>query len=351
MNVQLTHYEAACRELRLASTIDEVSEIRVKAEALKLYARQTKAPELMEPATRIVMQALRRSHEIIEDMRQAGMLAKGTRGQLVGPGVIGGVKNTPPEESEWTLASVGIDKNLAKEIRRVGAMAEARFQQELARAVMIAVATIRGEKTVLAAARLQRHAERQAQRATREQNLAKKIIALPEERFGVILADPEWKFETYSEKGLTYGSADNHYPTSPLAAIKARDVAAIAAQDCVLFLWATVPILAAALEVMAAWGFRYVSNFVWIKPNPAQGYWNRNRHEHLLVGVRGAPPAPAQGKELKASVIEAPTREHSVKPVEAYEMIEAYFPHLPKIEMNARAARDGWSRWGLEAPA
>lgn len=344
---ELTHYEAACRELRLASTIDEVSEIRVKAEALKLYARQTKAPDLMEPATRIVMQALRRSHEIIEDMRRAGTLAKGTRG--AGRPKIGGVKITPP--NEWTLDSMGVDKNLAKEIRRVGAMAEARFQKELARAVMIAVATIRGEKTVLAAARLQRHAERQTRRAAREKALGEKIAALPKQRFGVILADPEWKFETYSEKGLTYGSADNHYPTSPLEAIKARDVASIAAQDCVLFLWATVPILAGALDVMAAWGFRYVTNFVWIKPNLAQGYWNRNRHEHLLVGVRGAPPAPAQGKELKASVIEAAARGHSVKPAEAYELIEAYFPHLPKIELNARAARDGWARWGLEAPA
>ena len=56
--------------------------------------------------------------------------------------------------------------------------------------------------------------------------------------------------------------ADNHYPTSPLDEIKARDVASIAADDCVLFLWATAPMLPQAIEVLGAWGFAYKSSFV-----------------------------------------------------------------------------------------
>lgn len=336
----LAHYDAACRELAAASSIDEVEAVRSKAVALKLYAKQRRDALLMESSTAIVARAKRRLGEVMAEMREAGELPEGRPKKRDGNGPV-----LP------TLADAGIDKHLADEARKAAAMPAAEYEAAIARAVTIAVATINGEKSVLQAARLRRHTERQARRAAREKTLAEKIAALPSKRFGVILADPEWKFETYSEKGLTYGSADNHYPTSPLEEIKARDVASIAAQDCVLFLWATVPFLAGALEVMAAWGFRYVTNFVWLKPNLAQGYWNRNRHEHLLVGVKGAPPAPAQGKDLKASVIEAPTRGHSVKPLEAYEMIEAYFPHLPKIELNARAARDGWSRWGLEAPA
>jgi len=111
-----------------------------------------------------------------------------------------------------------------------------------------------------------------------------------------------------------------------------------------------VPILPQALEVMSAWGYRYVTNFVWVKDKIAQGYWNRNKHEHLLVGVKGKPPAPSQGKQLWSSVIEAPAQGHSVKPGSVYDLIEGYFPALPKIELNARAKRDGWTSWGNEAP-
>ena len=82
----------------------------------------------------------------------------------------------------------------------------------------------------------------------------------------------------------------NHYPTMSLEEIKALDVAAIAADDCVLFLWATAPMLPQALEVMAAWGFAYETQFVWVKDRVGTGYWFRNRHELLLVGVKGENP-------------------------------------------------------------
>jgi hypothetical protein len=48
-----------------------------------------------------------------------------------------------------------------------------------------------------------------------------------------------------------------------------------------------------ALAVMAAWGFEYRSHAVWAKDRVGTGYWFRNQHELLLIGVRGAIPAPA----------------------------------------------------------
>jgi N6-adenosine-specific RNA methylase IME4 len=83
-------------------------------------------------------------------------------------------------------------------------------------------------------------------------------------------------------------AADNHYPTSPLEEIKALSVLSLAAPDCVLFLWATVPMLPQALEVMTAWGFTYKSNFAWAKNRMGTGYWNRNKHELLLIGTCGS---------------------------------------------------------------
>lgn len=192
------------------------------------------------------------------------------------------------------------------------------------------------------------HGDKKERRAEREITLAQKQRALPDRKFGVIYADPEWKFETWSENGKTMTAPENHYPTSPTEVIKARDVPRISADDSVLFLCATVPMLPQALEVMKAWGFDYVSGAVWIKQSIGTGYWFRMRHELLLVGTRGNIPAPAMGTQWD-SVIEQPRGKHSEKPEAYLELIEAYFPNLPKIELNRRGPpRPGWSAWGNE---
>src|SRR5262249_17927131 len=121
-------------------------------------------------------------------------------------------------------------------------------------------------------------------RAERELELASKQIALPSQRYGVIVADPEWRFEPYSRETGMDRAADNHYPTSITDIIAERDVTSIAADDCVLFLWATVPMLRDALRVMEAWGFEYKSHAIWDKMHIGTGFWFRNRHELLLVG-------------------------------------------------------------------
>jgi N6-adenosine-specific RNA methylase IME4 len=193
--------------------------------------------------------------------------------------------------------------------------------------------------------------EKKERRARREAELGKRQRALPDKRFGVIYADPPWRFEPYSRITGMDRAADNHYPTSPLEEINALDVASLAAPDCVLFLWATAPMLPQALEVMTAWGFTYKSHIIWAKNHMGLGYWARNKHELLLIGTRGDIPGPAPGTQT-VSLVEAPVGRHSEKPAVFYEMIERYFPTLPKIELHARGAvaRLGWDVWGLEAP-
>ncbi len=186
-------------------------------------------------------------------------------------------------------------------------------------------------------------------RDTRESDLGAKQYAMPEKKYGVIFADPEWRFEPWSRLTGMDRAADNHYPTSCTEVIAARDVPAIAAKDSVLFLCGTAPMLPHALLVMDVWGFDYKSNYVLEKNRPITGYWNRNRHEHLLIGTRGNIPCPAMGEQWD-SLIDAPVNKHSAKPDALFKMIEEYFPNLPKIELNARKARPGWDRWGNEAP-
>ena len=186
-------------------------------------------------------------------------------------------------------------------------------------------------------------------RAKREADLGAKQCALPQQKFGVIVADPPWRFEPWSRETGMDRAADNHYPTAITEQITSLGVVSLAAADCVLFLWATVPMLPHAVHVMGSWGFDYKSGFVWIKDKLGTGYWNRNNIEHLLVGTRGKIPAPAPGEQWPAGIT-APIGAHSAKPECFLEMIEGLFPTLPKIELNRRGPpRIGWSAWGNES--
>ena len=241
-----------------------------------------------------------------------------------------------------TLADLGVTKMQSSRWQALAAMDDEQFKARKAEATRRAVASV--EMT-----RDEKQEAKRDRREARKVELGARITALPDKKYGVIVADPEWRFEVYSRETGMDRSAENHYPTSDYEAINARDVEAIAAPDCVLFLWATVPMLEKALGTMAAWGFGYKTNFVWIKDRIGTGYWNRNKHELLLLGTRGAVPAPAMGDQF-ASAIEAPVGEHSAKPEIFLEMIERHYPNVPKIELNCRGApRAGWDAWGNQA--
>jgi N6-adenosine-specific RNA methylase IME4 len=190
--------------------------------------------------------------------------------------------------------------------------------------------------------------DKKERRADREKQLGLKQKALPDRKYGVIVADPEWDDTVWSRETGMDRHAGNHYPTSDAKAIEARPVAKIAAPDSVLFLWTTNQHLRIAIGVLEAWGFRYKSNYVWGKDKISTGRWNRSKHEILLVATLGKPPCPAPGTQWD-SLIMAPKGEHSAKPECFLEMIEAYYPTMPKIELNRRGpARAGWDAWGLE---
>jgi N6-adenosine-specific RNA methylase IME4 len=169
---------------------------------------------------------------------------------------------------------------------------------------------------------------------------------LPEGKFDVLYADPNWTFKTFSEKGKDK-SADKHYACSPIEQISAMPVANSAAKNCVLFLWATAPLLPQQLGVMERWGFKYKSHFIWDKRRVGTGYWARNQHELLLIGTRGKPKCPAPPERI-ASVLSEKRREHSRKPEAAIDWINKTYPHpeFRKLEMFCRQRRFGWEAWG-----
>lgn len=176
--------------------------------------------------------------------------------------------------------------------------------------------------------------------------------------YGVIYADPAWRYVVRSAKGEGR-SAVRHYATMSLAEIKALPVAGLALRDCHLFLWTTGPHLRQAFDVMEAWGFRYSAiAFTWVKLNPRAptlffdrrafhkglGHTTRKNTEICLLGRLGAP------KRLSRDIDEliiAPRRKHSQKPEEARERIERYATG-PYVELFARSRRTGWDSWGRE---
>ena len=170
----------------------------------------------------------------------------------------------------------------------------------------------------------------------------KKAPAIPKYLFNVILADPPWR---YYFSNSSNREIENQYPTMELEEIAALTIPA--ADDCVLFLWATSPKLPEALRVMGAWNFTYKTCMVWVKDKIGMGYYARQRHEILLIGTRGTPGVPEPANRPN-SVIEADRGKHSEKPIRFYEVIESMFPDRKYLEMFSRKNRPGWTSWGNE---
>jgi len=210
----------------------------------------------------------------------------------------------------------------------------------------------RGEREILEAAkaiRTKKAEERRAERVEKIVEISKGNAPLGKvaELYPVIYADPPWRYEHIETESR---AIENQYPTMALDEIKALDLDAIALDDCVLFMWATSPKLAEAFEVLASWGFEYRTCAVWDKQKIGMGYYFRQQHELLLVAVRGQPLTPAPANR-PSSVLSFPRGVHSAKPVEVYELIEAMYPELPKLEMFCRSPREGWGAWGNQAAA
>lgn len=168
---------------------------------------------------------------------------------------------------------------------------------------------------------------------------------MPSGQYGAIYADPPWSFRTYANDNIAPARGKQPYSVMSLDDIKALPVAQAAAKDCLLFMWTVSHLQAAAFDVAAAWGFQPVSlAFVWDKGRMGMGYWTRQETEICHLFKRGRPKRKCKGVR---QLIKAPRREHSRKPDEVYERIEALVDG-PYLELFARQAWPNWSAWGNE---
>jgi len=181
------------------------------------------------------------------------------------------------------------------------------------------------------------------------------LITARGRKFSTILADPPWQFQNRTGKVAPEHKRLNRYGTMTLPEICDLPVADIAADRAHLYLWVPNALLPDGLEVMKAWGFKYVSNIIWEKvrldgqpDGRGVGFYFRNVTEILLFGTRGKNVRTLDPARSQVNVIRSRKREHSRKPDEQYKIIEEC-SWGPRLEMFSRGKRRGWEVWGNQA--
>jgi len=171
---------------------------------------------------------------------------------------------------------------------------------------------------------------------------------------GTVLADPPWRFQNRTGK-----VAPEHRRLLRYDTMTTDDICELPVEDCLsdqahLYLWVPNALLAEGLRVMRAWGFTYKANIVWAKRRKdggpdgrGVGFYFRNVSELVLFGVRGQLRTLPPGRR-QVNMIETRKREHSRKPDELYDIIEACSPG-PYLELFARYPRPAWQVWGNES--
>lgn len=172
--------------------------------------------------------------------------------------------------------------------------------------------------------------------------------------FKTIMADPPWEERG---GGQCKRGADRHYPLMPVKdIIKMADPLRrfLHPEGCHLYLWVTNNFLPFGLEVMKAWGFRYITTITWVKEGPpGLGQYFRGISEPCLFGVRGKIPykVDEKGKRCQGmTAIVAPKGRHSEKPDLIYTVAEKV-SYPPRLELFSRKKREGWLCWGNEFDA
>jgi len=183
------------------------------------------------------------------------------------------------------------------------------------------------------------------------------LDALNGKRFATILADPPWQFQNRTGKIAPEHKRLTRYETMTTDEICTLPVREVARERAHLYLWVPNALMPDGLRVMESWGFTYKTNLIWHKirkdggpDGRGVGFYFRNVTEMVLFGVRGKNIRTLKAGRSQVNFMASRKQEHSRKPDEQYEIIEACSKG-PRLEMFARGRRSGWFSWGHEAEA
>jgi N6-adenosine-specific RNA methylase IME4 len=328
----LARLDKCSQLLAECNTAKEAKHIADVMEAARVYAQRS---GMGHKVVMLAEEYRERAILRLGELRPPEAMAKGTRGQLAGRGVIGTASPEAPINVP-TNKELGLSDHISAHATRLATLGLQLFEQVVAKWKQAKDGT--GLKTSL-------------ERAVREKIKGEKMAQpLPEGKFRVIYADPPWQYSDSRDGFENYGPAERHYPTMSIEELQAMPISEVAHDDCVLFLWVTSPMLGDSFTVIHAWGFDYKTLFVWDKVRHNFGHYNSVRHEFLMVTTRGS--ALPENKTLYDSVVveERPSR-HSEKPEIFRQIIETLYPTGPWLELFARKESDGWTIHGNEPVA
>lgn len=322
METGLVRYDTARRALEVAHSIDEVKKIRDQAEAMRAYAKQANDTEFAIWAAEIKLRAERKVGEKIPELQEAGELATSDSG------------NRNLGSTVETLNDHGVTKQQSERWRTEAALPEEKFEE------YIAECKAAGE--IPTSKELRRLGRQEQQRQAQE---GLEPVELPEGVYDVLVIDPPWPMQRIDRDVIPEGTGFD-YPIMPLEDIGALRISEIAADDCHLFCWTTQKFLPSSLEIVGAWGFKYVCLFVWHKAGGMQPF-NLPQYncEFVIYARRGSP----KFCDLKSFSLcfEGQRREHSRKPDEFYETVSRVTDGR-RVEVFAREARPGFEVHGNE---
>ncbi|HFQ4959222.1 TPA: MT-A70 family methyltransferase [Vibrio vulnificus] len=172
-------------------------------------------------------------------------------------------------------------------------------------------------------------------------------------KYQVIYADPPWQFNSKRTGGNMKSGAAQHYNCMTLDEMKAMPINEITEDNALLVMWWVGAMPQEAIDLVEAWGFtlKNMNGFVWEKltvhHNPVfgLGYYTRAGSESAIIAVKGK--FKPQNRSVRA-VRSAPVGRHSEKPHEFREDILKLAGDVPRLELFARTAPEGWDVFGNE---
>lgn len=316
--MQLVKYEAARHALQEAKSIDEVKDIRDKAEAMRAYAKQAKDIDMQNWAAEIRIRAERKLGEMLP-----GAVSQGS-----------GMKKKSHDESSLTLAELGVTPSMSSRAQIMAKVPEKEFEA--------AITEHKERQQELTSTTIRRlHASAKKQEEI-EKIKSGEIIA-PVGKYDVIVIDPPWQMEKIA-RDVAPDQADFDYPTMDESELSDLDIPAH--DDCHVFVWTTHKHLPMALRLIEKWGMNYVCTFVWHKPGGFQPFGLPQFNCEFALYARVGTPKFVDFKAFPVC-FNAARGGHSEKPEAFYELLRRVTGGR-RLDMFNRRPIDGFDGWGNE---
>jgi N6-adenosine-specific RNA methylase IME4 len=322
----LAPFDQLRQDLEQAETIEEIVDIKRKAEALRrFFADQNDCAE-------VALRCARQIGEMLIDSPKHPGAATPLHDVRALPEKYEDIGITYRDAHYWQTIAKYPDTRFENYIH---AVREKKDELTLAGVYRLAKRYLKEEER-------EQHRDENRQEIARAETIEE---ALGTAKFATIVIDPPWDWGDENDVDQL-GRAKPQYGIMPIGELLELPVGNFADENCHLYLWITNRSLPKGFQLIEKWGFRYVTCVTWVKPYYGMGNYFRGQTEHLLFGVKGS--QPLKRKDV-GTVFNAPRgpKGHSSKPLEVYPLIESCSPG-PYLEIFARSNRDDWTSWGAE---